>query len=315
MKDFNIYAFGGTGTNILNKYLTEGKGRKFIDQIVGVDTSEANPVADGLFPVVRLEGAEGSGGNRKAHQPKFDDFAKQIFAKHPANKLNILVYSLAGGTGSSIGPYALRQLLQKKIPTLVICVGDIDTLNEQNNTVDTLGSMYNQTKLGVPVIFSYLENGPDVSQGEINRRACSIIDNAIKVFNLKNERVDYADVKNFFFFTDVVKADPIMSQLTFLGDADCPNYKRKPVAAISLYNDIDDIRVPFENMLYRKSGIYGEEYLGGGDTVHAVLDHGSTLTSLKEFIADRDSKTNELAGQFKNTESNPFGGGDDDGMM
>lgn len=315
MKDFNIYAFGGTGTNILNKYLTEGKGRKFIDQVVGIDTSEANPVEEGLFPVVRLEGAEGSGGNRKAHQPKFDDFAKQIFAKHPANKLNILIYSLAGGTGSSIGPYALRQLLQKKIPTLVICVGDISTLNEQNNTVDTLGSMYNQTKLGVPVIFSYLENGNDVSQGEINRRACSLIDNTIMMFNLKNERVDYADVKNFFFFTDVVKADPIMSQLTFLGDADIPNYKRKPVAAISLYNDIDEIRVPFENMLYRKSGIYGEEFLGGTDTVHAVLDHGSTLQSLKDFIAERDTKTNELSGQFKNTEANPFGGGDDDGMI
>lgn len=315
MKDFNIYAFGGTGTNILNKYLTDGKGRKFIDQVVGIDTSEANPVEEGMFPVVRLEGAEGSGGNRKAHSAKFDDFAKQIFAKHPANKLNILIYSLAGGTGSSIGPYALRQLLQKKIPTLVICVGDISTLNEQNNTVDTLGSMYNQTKLGVPVIFSYLENGNDVSQGEINRRACSLIDNAVMMFNMKNERVDYADVKNFFFFTDVVKADPIMSQLTFLGDADVPNYKRKPVAAISLYNDIDDIRVPFENMLYRKSGIYGEDFLGGVDTVHAVLDHGSTLQSLKEFIAERDTKTNELSGQFKNTEDNLFGGGDGDGMI
>ena len=315
MKDFNIYAFGGTGTNILNGYLTQGKNHKFIDQIVGVDTSEANPVEDGLFPVVRLEGAEGSGGNRKAHSAKFDDFAKQIFAKHPANKLNILVYSLAGGTGSSIGPYALRQLLQKKIPTLVICVGDISTMNEQNNTVDTLGSMFNQTKLGVPVIFSYLENGKDVSQGEVNRRAVSLIDNAIKLFNLKNERVDYADVKNFFFFTDVVKADPIMSQLTFLGEGDIQNYKRKPVAAISLYNNIDDISVPFDNMLYRKSGLFGDEFKGGADTIHAVLDHGSTLQSLKEFIAERDSKTNELAGQFKNTEANPFGGGDDDGMI
>lgn len=315
MKDFNLYGFGGTGTNILNKYLTEGKGRKFIDQVVGVDTSNANPVEDGVFPVVRMEGAEGSGGNRKAHQPKFDDFAKQVFAKHPANKLNILIYSLGGGTGSSVGPYALRQLLQKKIPTLVICVGDISTLNEQNNTTDTLGSMYNQTKLGVPVVFSYLENGADVSQGEVNRRAVSLIDNAIMMFNMHNERIDYADVKNFFYFTDVVKADPIMTQLTFLGDNDINNYTRKPVAAISLYNDIDEISVPFENMLYRKSGLFGEEFSGYGNNLHAVLDHGSTLQSLKEIIAERDAKNNELSGQFKNTEASPFGGGDDDGMM
>lgn len=316
MKDFNIYAFGGTGITVLNKYLSIGKNSRFVDQVIGVDTSEANPVEDGMYPVLRLEGAEGSGGDRTAHRPKFEDFAKQIFAKHAPSKLNILVYSLAGGTGSSIGPYALRYLLQKKIPVLVVCVGDISTLKEQENTVDTLGSMYNQSQLNkVPVVFSYLENTPEVSQGEINRRACSIIDNALMMFNLKNERIDYADLKNFFYFTDVVKADPIMTQLTFLGDADLPNYKRKPVAAISLYNDIDDIRVPFENMLYRKSGLFGTEFAGGEHSIHAVLDHGSTLESLKQIIADREEKTNELAGIFKNVEANPFGAGSSDGMI
>lgn len=315
MKDFNLYNFGGTGINILNKYLTEGKGRKFIETIVGVDTSDANPIIENAFPLERLEGVEGSGGNRKAHADKYADFVKQVFAKYPPNKLNIITYSLSGGTGASMGPYALRYLLQKKIPTLIIAIGDMSTVNEQNNTVDALGSMYNQCKLGVPVIFSYLENGPTVSQGEINKRAVSLIDNAIMMFNLENERIDYADVKNLFFFTDVVQADPIMSQLTFLADADVNSYTRKPVAAISLYNDIDDIKTPFENMLYRKSGLFGEAYAGVDFATHAVLDHGSTLDSLKEIIAKRELKTNELAGQFKNKETNLFGSSDDDGMM
>lgn len=314
-KDFNLYSCGGAGVGVLNTYLTEGRGSRFIDQIVAMDTSEANPVTDGLYPLELVSGVEGSGGNRKAHADKYADFVKQVFAKYAPNKINILTYSLSGGTGASMGPYALRYLLQKKLPTIVLCIGDRSTVNEEKNTVEALGSMYNQCKLGVPVVFIYLENGIDVSQGQINKRAASEIDNAIMMFNLENERIDYADVKNFFFFTDVTQADPIMTQLTFLTENDLGKYERKPVAAISLYNNIDEIKVPFENMLYRKSGLFGSSFSGMVNPVHAVLDHGSTLDSLKELIAKRETKNNELAGQFRNKEADLFGASDDDGMI
>lgn len=314
-KDFNLYHFGGTGINILNRYMTEGKGHKYIDQVVALDTSSANPIVDGLYPLERMEGVEGSGGVRRAHTDKYGDFVKQVFAKHKPNKINILVYSLSGGSGAAMGPYALRYLLQKKIPALVICVGDKSTFNEEKNTVEALGSMYNQIKLGSPVLFNYLENKPTVSQGQINQQAVCEIDNAIMMFNLDNERIDYADIKNFFFFTDVTQAEPIMTQVTFLSESDIGKYTRKPVAAISLYNNIDDIRTPFENMLYRKSGLYGPSYHGMNSASHAVLDHGSTTDSLKTLIDDKENKNNELAGQFRNKEADLFGDSDDDGMM
>lgn len=315
MKDFNLYHFGGTGINILNRYLVDGRGSKFIDQVVALDTSDANPVTDGLYPLERIEGVEGSGGNRRAHADKYADFVKQVFAKYKPNKINILVYSLSGGSGASMGPYALRYLLQKKIPTLVICIGDKSTFNEEKNTVEALGSMYNQIKLGSPVLFNYLENSPTVSQGQINQRAIAEIDNAIMMFNMENERIDYADIKNFFFFTDVTQADPIMTQVTFMTENDLGKYTRKPVAAISLYNNIDEIRTPFENMLYRKSGLFGEAYSGMTVPVHAVLDHGDTVESLKTLINDKETKTEELSGKFRNKEAELFGAADDDGMM
>lgn len=315
MKDFNLYHFGGTGINILNRYLAEGRGSKFIDQVVALDTSDANPITDGLYPLERIEGIEGSGGNRRAHADKYADFVKQVFAKYKPNKINILVYSLSGGSGASMGPYALRYLLQKKIPTLVICVGDKSTFNEEKNTVEALGSMYNQIKLGSPVLFNYQENSATVSQGQINQRVVGEIDNAIMMFNMENERIDYADIKNFFFFTDVTQADPIMTQVSFLTENDLGKYTRKPVAAISLYNNIDEIRAPFENMLYRKSGLFGEEFAGMTVPVHAVLDHGDTVESLKTLIGDKETKTEELSGKFRNKETELFGASDDDGMM
>lgn len=318
MKDFNIYAVGGTGINIVNRFLVEGKHKGFVDQIVGIDTSAANPVEEGLYPLERLEGAEGSGGNKKAHSDKFPDFSKQLLAKYEPNKLNIVIFSTGGGTGAGLGPYLVRNMLQKKIPVLAIVVGDTSTINEQNNTVSTLGSLFNQTKLGSSVLFSYLENTAERSQGQVNQAAVGRLDNAIMFFNLMNERIDYADILNFFYYNHIVDADPILTQLTFLTDTDLAGYNRKAVAAISLYSGIDDIKVPFENMLYRKAGIFGEKFHGMTTAVHAVLDHGNTIESLKEMIAEKEKKTNQLSGEFRNKDTNLFaasGSVDDDGMM
>lgn len=316
MKDFNLYACGGTGINITNKFIKEGKNFPFIDKIVGIDTSSANPVTDGLYDIELLEGAQGSGGNKKEHGAKYPDFVKQVMAKHEPNKLNIVIYSTAGGTGSGVGPYIVRYLLQKKLPVLSIIVGDCTTVNEQNNTLGTLGSLYNQCKLGVPVVFSYLENKAELTQGEVNTRAVGVIDNALMHFNLDNERIDYADIRHFFYFTDVVEADPILTQLTFMTDSDLPKYESVPVAAISLFNDIDEIKTPYENMLYRKAGIYGENFFKGmKGSSHAVLDHGTTIDSLKLMISEKEKRGNELSGRFKSKDESLFENSDDDGMI
>lgn len=316
MKDFNIYAVGGTGINIGNRYLKEGRNGAFVDKMVGFDTSAANPRIDNAFPLERVEGAEGSGGNKKAHQDKFADFAKQMLSKYPPNKINIVVFSTGGGTGAGLGPYLVREMLKRKIPVLSIVVGDSSSFNEQSNTVGTLQSLYNQTKLGNSVLFSYLENTQTVTQGANNLTAVARIDNAIMLFNLSNERIDYADVKNFFYYNDIVNADPVLTQLTFLDDTGVSKYENKPVAALSLYSDGDSIKVPFENMLYRKGGVYGEKFMGISGPTHAVLDHGNTLKSLQDMVESREVKTNELSGQFKNKDLNAYSAGaDDDGMV
>lgn len=316
MKDFNIYAVGGTGINVANRFLKDNRNGRAIETIVGFDTSSANPVTDGAFNVERVPGAEGSGGNKQAHTDKYPDFAKQMLAKYAPNKINIVVFSTGGGTGAALGPWIVRNLLQRKVPVLAIVIGDRSSFNEHSNTIGTLGSLYNQTKLGHSVLFTYLENKPTITQGEINAQAAARIDNAIMMFSLENERIDYADVFNFFYYTDIVDADPVLTQLTFLTDDSVGKYESKPVAALSLYADADQIKSPFEDLLYRKAGIYGQTYHGIHQTTHAVLDHGDTLESLKEMINTKSVKADQLAGQFRNKGALNFGGdANDDGMM
>lgn len=316
MKDFNIYAVGGTGINVVNRFLKENRNGRFVESIIGFDTSDANPVADGLFNIERVPGTEGSGGNKKTHADKYPDFAKQMLAKYKPNRFNIVIFSTGGGTGAGLGPWIVRNLLQRKIPVLSIVIGDLSTFNEHENTIGTLGSLYNQTKLGHSVIFSYLENKDNVTQGEVNSQASARIDNALMMFNMDNERIDYADAYNFFFYNSMVDADPVLTQLTFLTDDGISAYESKPVAALSLYADADKIKSPFENMLYRKSGIYGKEFHGVHSTTHAVLDHGDTLDSIKEMINVKETKADELSGRFRTKDSLNFGNSaDDSGMM
>jgi hypothetical protein len=316
MADFNIYALGGTGIKIVNNYINTGSQLTEIANIIGLDTSSANKSHGNSYEIERLEGGIGSGSDKSANMKKYSDFVKHVLAKHPANKCNILVYSLGGGSGSGIGPHMVKQLIQKDLPVICVIIGDMSSVLEQDNTIKTLGSLYNQCKiLNENVIVSYLENKPNLSHGEVNNHAKDIIDMCIVMFNLNNDSIDESDIKNFFFYNRIVNADPVISNLSFLKEEDLKNYNRKPVAAISLFDDPNKVKAPFENLLYRKGGIFADKFKGVEKSVHAVLDHGDVVKDLQAMFKQQESRNDELSGRFKIKENINLGQADDDGML
>lgn len=315
MRDFNIYGLGGCGINVLNLFVQESKQSRFVNKIVGVDLSSANPVTDGVFEVERMEGTEGSGGNKATHAAKAADFVKQVLAKHQPAKLNILVYAAAGGSGAALGPYMVRAMISKGIPVLSMVIGDTTSIKEMENTVSTLRSLAAQANLlKAPVLFSYRENNNEFSQGAVNRTVVQTIDNALTMLNLANERIDYADVKNFFYFSNVTNADPILAQMSFKDESNLNTYDRIPVAALSLYNNIDEIKAPFADLLYRKAGIFGKESQGYGNALHAILDHGTTINAIEKMMEEQETKQATLAGRYQ-AKVDVAQGASDDGMF
>lgn len=318
-KNFNIYACGGCGINV-GGLLMQTASQTTIDgikTIIGMDTSKANPVENNLFEVEKLPDATGSGGVRGSLGDRYPDFVKQMMAKYQPNDLNIVLFSLAGGSGSGMGPFIVRYMLQNKIPVLPIMVGDTTTAQEQINTVNGLRSIAGQLKLGHPILMSYYANTEDTTQGDVNKKIVQYIENAIVAFSDENERIDYADIKNFFYFTDVVNnAEPVISLLSFIFDSDIPNYERNPVAAISLYNDIDSIKAPFQNMLYRKAGLYPQYLTGKHENFHAVIDHGDAMDDIQKLIEQQRIKQEELSGRFRAKKTAVIADNtDDDGMF
>lgn len=300
MKDFNIFACGGCGIDNLTNYMNTGKQSKFVDQVVALDFSRATKVPDNLFEVVCPDDTEGSGSNKATNVEKVPDLIKRALSKVQPNKLNIVISSASGGSGAVIAPYLIRELIEKGYPVLTFLVGDMTSIKEMNNTVGTLRSLDARVAMmDAPILFCYRANTHQNTQGAVNKEIAAAIDSALIMFNLTNNRIDYADVKNFFFFNKVVDADPILTQLVFSDHQQLAEYKRRPVAALSLFSDVDEITTPFENLLYRKAGIFSEHTKGYVGGLHAILDHGSTVGEVEAMIKDQETKLSSLAGSFK----------------
>lgn len=311
---FNIFVCGGAGIGVGNEFLRSSRQARYVNKIIGLDTSEANQPVDGKYEVIRLKGTEGSGSNKKTNMHLYEPFVKQVLASHEPNKINIVVYAGSGGSGSGIGPYMVRTMLELGIPVLSVVIGDRSSLKELDNTVSTLRSLANQTRLGHPVCFCYQENEPGLTHTAVNKKIVQTIDAALLSLNLENERIDYADIKNLFFFNQVVNADPILTQMTFLTDDMIEGYLKQPIAALSLFPDAESIMTPFSDLLYRKAGIFGEANSGYTVGCHVVLDHGSSLQELESLMATQVKKTDALGSRFRVQQSAALGGGNDDGM-
>lgn len=314
-KDFNIYLCGGGAINVGNLILSESRHGHYIEQMVGLDTSTANKAIDNSFPIERLEGTEGSGSDKSKNMHLYKPFVKQTLAKYEPNKINIVVYTASGGTGAGVGPHLVRELLELDLPVLSMVIGDDSSMKELNNTVSTLRSLAAQTQLGVPVCFCYHVNKDGLTHTAVNRSVVASIDAALLTLNLGNERVDYADICNLFFFNKVVDADPILTQMTFLLDEDLGKYDRQAIAAISLFKEEESIRVPFPDLMYRKAGLFGEINAGFTSGCHAILDHGSTLHELEVMMETHKKRTDAIGSRFRAKTSAVIKGGDGDGMF
>lgn len=289
---FTLIGCGGTGINIIKKYAKKGIFKSDFD-LLGLDTSDANIL--NLPPEVKIEmvpGTNGSGSDPSKNAEKYPEFLKRVLTQYDIGDVVLLCYSGSGGTGSSMGPILHRMLIDKKVPTISVVIGDMSYINEATNTVSCFLNLNVHTETGHPVIYTYYENTPTNNHGDINDDICMFTDSIRVLLSNDNERIDRADIQHLFFYNDVVKAAPVISRLEILSEEGIKNYTRNAVAAISLFNNEDNIRQVLPQLLYRKAGIFGESFKDAGyESLHVVLDHGDSLEELKGML-NRQRKVN-----------------------
>ena len=148
MSDFNIYCCGGFGGNIGKQILDLDINTFFIDTSI---SNLKNVKHDNIFLVENIDGA---GKSRDKSYQHFKELSEDILIKFkPSNKLNVIIHSLSGGSGSVIGPLIAKELISKDLNTIVVCVDSRNSIKVSASSILTFS--------GFAFIFSFTaKQGP-----------------------------------------------------------------------------------------------------------------------------------------------------------
>ena len=296
-----IFGCGGTGLNILKHYLQKGAFKNDFEYI-GMDTSDRNLFEDERLVIELVPNAHGSGGDVGFNSDKYPAFINKVLTQHGHGDLNIIVYSGSGGTGPSMGPTLHRALLEKEANVISMIIGDMSNINGATNTVRALLNLNDHTETGHPVIYSYRENGKGKTEGQVNDDVCAVIDVLRVLLSTENQRIDAMDIHHLFFYNNVVKATPILSCLEIIANDNAESYDKNAVAAISLFDNEDNVRSTFPNLLYNKAGIFAPRFSNPQfREIHAVLDHGDSVIALKEMLEKQRRVNAEINDKYQST--------------
>jgi hypothetical protein len=211
-----VFACGGAGINIAKKVEqfrdVEEVGRADLS-VAYIDTSRSN--LSGLSAQVienytyLLEGLDGSGKIRRENHESIRDNTRKILQKFPAQDVNIVISSAAGGSGSVIAPSIVAELLENDQQVIVIIVGATDSGVEIENVLKTLKSYEAiSQKKERPVVASYFQNSKDSPRDKVDVAATQVILSIAIVFSRENRELDTRDLYNFLNYQRLTSYKP-----------------------------------------------------------------------------------------------------------
>jgi hypothetical protein len=243
-----IFACGGCGINAAHGWdqkiqdsLREVAGRGVIGElaVTYVDTSESNlNGSENKEQVFLLAGVDGSGKVRASNHEEIGKIIKPLLLEHPAEQLNIVVFSASGGSGSVIGPLVMRELLQRGERTIGIVVGSSESVISINNTNNTLKSLDNiARKNGQPVVIAFEHNESTADRPEVDARIRATIGSLLIMAGPHIRELDTEDVTNWLQYHKVSKITPQLSLLDIVVDTTTlPEDIADPISIASIIN-------------------------------------------------------------------------------
>ena len=206
----NVYACGGCGINI-SKLLTD------LDiNVYRIDTSKSNlegKLTPNDFIMEELDGA-GKDRRRTYGKMKEEEITKEIlFRFKPDNEVNIVLSSLAGGSGSVISPMLVKELLDNDCITIAVGIDSQTSRIEILNTINTLKSFYSISKsVNKTVPLYFIEN----KKRDIADKAAVNLVNLFSLLTNKytTKELDINDIKNFLQIEKLTNNDPTLGFIT-----------------------------------------------------------------------------------------------------
>ncbi|QGZ14571.1 hypothetical protein [Photobacterium phage PDCC-1] len=305
MSTLRAWCVGGAGINIgsaWNKSLRNLPLAKV--DFIGLDTSMNNRPDDDAFTVESPANTRGGGKKRTLNRDLIPDFVKQMLIKHRPGDFNVVIYSGAGASGSTIGPYLVRALMEAGVPVVSFLVLDQTTDIEFENTLATLRSLDGQRKyFNQPVVLDVLENNERMNRGQMNELAVERL-NLLSLFLTDvHEESDYEDVRHLLNYSSAIDIPPALTRIEYYDGQTIDQRQGVAVASFSLYSHRNDIRSVQIGKSYRVTGVMHPDTITPNKTgeLHMMLEYDSVTDQLIEDLQRSEQQAAERQAQFHKT--------------
>jgi hypothetical protein len=249
----NLYACGGCAANIASKFTQyhQQKNKCFAElQVFFVDTSRSNLNSDIPSECVYLvDNVDGSGKKRDSNYHLLAESSQEILHKFRPADVNVVLHSTAGGTGSTIGPILVSELLSRGESVIVITVGSSSSKIEVENTIKTLKSYeVISQKRNLPVVVHYKENTHENPRGHVDGEIQTAILTLSAIFSGDNKELDSSDLKNFINYHKVTSYGVRLSYLDFFSGEIVLGKGHSLVSLVTLVDEttLSDVTIPVE---------------------------------------------------------------------
>ena len=292
-----VYACGGLASNQIPKFHTafadSPEGFANIE-LYAVDTSTSNfgGLPEGVKTYL-IPNKDGSGQKRNLNASASLERVKEIVRSFKPADLNIIISSASGGSGSVLSPLITRELINSKLPTIVITVGDLTTRKFAENTIATLRSFENFTRApdARPIVMAYFENKGAASRKEVDNQILRLVAELSCLFSGQNAELDSQDLYHWLNYHDVTDARVQLANLTVLHGNETldESVYGGPIAVATIAEDIEktDFAIPVD---YQTIGLTAPGVYESSTVTHFVITDGY----FDKVIARMDGQIKEI---------------------
>jgi hypothetical protein len=284
-----LYNCGGAGTDLGLQVQSDTFTKCYVDASDS-NLKEGMDKADCFF----IPGLKGSGKNRAENAKIIAPIIPEIMDAHEPGEFNVVVYSLAGGSGSVIGPYIVRYLLEQNLPVISVVIGVTDSatdIKNSMNTLKTLEAFSAATRL--PAVVNYHENVSGQPQRITDQSVLFCLEALGDLLTQENDRLDLMDLTNAVQFH---KVTPIPAQLAYMGIFDnrqSATQVPEPIVTVSLYQDPDkNIAVGQPHVAY--AGLPRNEITS--EQLHFIVNTATMEQITTDLITSQTALNQKLGG-------------------
>jgi len=247
-----LYGCGGFGINTVRPWdlsleANAGAAQKVAGhadiKVTYVDTSRRNLLGDEKEENIYLaSGIDGAGKLRRDSHTAFaeENAVQQILVAHPPEAINIVSFSLSGGSGNTVGTGLIEAMLKAGHRVIAVIVGSCENALTMKNSIDSLVTLDGKSrKLGAPFVVAYEDNGDNSERAAVDERVKAIIASLVVLAGPKVRELDSADVTNWLRYDRIpgVNIAPQLSLLEIVSDAAELSDIADPISIASIISD------------------------------------------------------------------------------